>query len=306
MKKSIIRRIKTIEDNESWFLRMVRKMGRDHERTILAYFATELQTTNGVVLSGFANIRAALAISRLDQQFQIDRMKLATDMAERLIRQSTGVTSGFKTYVKREQEFANIQEKVLSKTRDYLGFRLEGQPSTELGGVIKEGLLNETIVKADYLKDIKIKLLNSINRGNITIGGLITDFKGSIAGTTQKQGTVESWFRTAAFDTFANVDRMVANDTATDLGLNWAVFSGGIIKTTRPFCRCRNGIVYSREKIATWKDLDFAGKPQNYDPFTDLGGYNCRHILDWVDEFTAKAISEQSGRPIDSLDCNQS
>jgi hypothetical protein len=305
MNKNIRNRIKRIEDNESWLLRMVRKMGREHEAAIINFFATELKPTNGVLVSGFENIRAALNLSKLDQQFVVDRTKLATAMAERLIQHSTGVTSGFATYVQRVQDFENVQEKVLAKTREYIGFRLEGQPSTERGGIIKEGLLNETIVKADYLREVKVKLLNSINRGDITIGQLINDFKGTIAGNTERQGTVESWFRTAAFDTFANVDRMVANDTATDLGLNWGVFSGGIIKTTRQFCRCRNGIVYTREKIASWKDLDFTGKPQNYDPFTDLGGYNCRHVLDWVDENTANAISKQSGRPINSLDCNQ-
>jgi len=103
-------------------------------------------------------------------------------------------------------------------------------------------------------------------------------------------GMLERYFNTNTFDLFQRLDRSVQNIYAERLGLNYAVYSGTVMDTTRPFCEARVNKVFSRKEIAGWANLQFAGKPKMYDPFMDCGGHNCRHHLSWVSDEVAKYL----------------
>lgn len=77
--------------------------------------------------------------------------------------------------------------------------------------------------------------------------------------------------------------------TKTEIGL-YAIYSGGLTSDSRPFCEERNGKVYTRAEIETWRDLEWEQKPQNYNPFKDLGGDGCRHKLDWISKQLAEIL----------------
>lgn len=105
-------------------------------------------------------------------------------------------------------------------------------------------------------------------------------------------GMLERYFNTNTFDLFQRLDRSVQNIYAERLGLNYAVYSGTVMDTTRPFCEARVNKVFSRKEIAGWASLQFSGKPKLYDPFMDCGGHNCRHHLSWVSDETAKYLAK--------------
>ena len=92
-------------------------------------------------------------------------------------------------------------------------------------------------------------------------------------------GLVERRFNTFAYDSYQQADAQTQDFYAVKLQLPAALYLGGEIATTREFCHQRQGNVYTREEIADWANLDFAGKNPDYNPFTDRGGYNCRHHL---------------------------
>jgi hypothetical protein len=56
-------------------------------------------------------------------------------------------------------------------------------------------------------------------------------------------------------------------------------YVGGVIQTSRGFCRSHNNKVYTRKQIETiWRGNSWGGKsPGN--PFIVRGGYNCRHFF---------------------------
>lgn len=56
-------------------------------------------------------------------------------------------------------------------------------------------------------------------------------------------------------------------------------YVGGVIQTSRGFCRSHNNKVYTRKEIETiWRSQTWGGKaPGN--PFIVRGGYNCRHLF---------------------------
>jgi hypothetical protein len=91
-------------------------------------------------------------------------------------------------------------------------------------------------------------------------------------------------FENKSIDLFPVVDRDAGERFRNELGLRHAIYQGGIIKTSRPFCIERNNKVFTVEEIASWALLDFQGKSNPYNPFKDCGGYNCRHQLDWISD----------------------
>ena len=113
-------------------------------------------------------------------------------------------------------------------------------------------------------------------------------------------GLTEAHYYRTTFDIFQQYDRSVSKEYADQLELNYAVYSGTTMSNTRPFCSERVGKVFSREEIEAWKNETFQGKPTNYNPATDLGGYNCRHSLDWISD----ELAESFGRDV-AADQNQ-
>lgn len=97
---------------------------------------------------------------------------------------------------------------------------------------------------------------------------------------TGATGIFSEVFKDTLQDVVATTDRMVTDAYADRLGLEFAIYSGNIIATTRPFCRSRAGKVFHRSEIAKFDPP--TAKPPGYNPFTMLGGYNCRHRLSWI------------------------
>lgn len=108
------------------------------------------------------------------------------------------------------------------------------------------------------------------------------------------QGMLERHWRTNSFDLYQRIDRTANLVYADRLGLDYAIYSGTLEEDSRPFCIARVNKVFSREQIAGWEKLQFQGKPKiGYDPFTDCGGFNCRHHLSWVSDEIAERLKER-------------
>ena len=107
------------------------------------------------------------------------------------------------------------------------------------------------------------------------------------------QGMLERHWKTNSFDLYQRIDRTANLIYADKLGLNYAIYSGTLMKDSRPFCVARVNKVFSRPQIAAWENLQFAGKPKTgYDPFTDCGGHNCRHHLSWISDEIAERLNK--------------
>jgi hypothetical protein len=105
------------------------------------------------------------------------------------------------------------------------------------------------------------------------------------------QGMLERHWRTNSFDLYQRIDRTANLVYADRLGLDYAIYSGTLEEDSRPFCIARVNKVFSRPEIKSWENLNFQGKPAvGYDPFTDCGGFNCRHHLSWVSDEIAQYL----------------
>jgi hypothetical protein len=177
-------------------------------------------------------------------------------------------------------KLAPIQSQVKETLGAWLGL-------TERGAVAENGYLDTLLKDATVKNGIKNMVLKSV----ISQGGY-NDLKKTLAvhieGNKEQTGALQRYYRNFAYDTYSVADRTAGKITADKLKFNYAIYEGGLIEASRDFCKEHNGNVYSREEIADF--MPEKAIPPNYDPFTDLGGYGCRHHLNWVPDAVAFAL----------------
>lgn len=149
------------------------------------------------------------------------------------------------------------------------------------GNIVPEGFIDS------FIKDpsIKRELKSYAYKAQSSVKGLEEfkkGFRDIIKGTENSSGVVKRYYNTYSYDTYQQADAVLQNQYSTKLGLTAALYLGGVIEGTRPFCKERNGKVWIKSEIETWATLTFSGKPKNYDPFQDRGGYGCRHHLNYI------------------------
>lgn len=149
------------------------------------------------------------------------------------------------------------------------------------GKAAKDGFLDTFVKDQSILRELKQYGYKSQAAG-IGVEEFKQGFKDMIVGTEAKNGSLMRYYQTFAFDTYQQADATIQDFYAKKLELEAALYLGGEITGTRLFCHERNGKVFLRSEIESWRGLKFQGKPANYDPFQDRGGYNCRHHFNWI------------------------
>jgi len=151
------------------------------------------------------------------------------------------------------------------------------------------GIVKNNVKPNGYLdtliKDPRIK--NQIR--NIAVKEIITQggynqakeaVQTYVAGNKEKAGALQSYARNFVYDLYSQVDGANSQVYADKLNLDYAIYEGGLIKTSRKFCIDKNGKVFTREEIEKFNPTE--AKPPDYNPFLDRGGYGCRHHYNWI------------------------
>jgi hypothetical protein len=157
-----------------------------------------------------------------------------------------------------------------------------------------------------------IQAVKSIVMSSISAGLTLPMLRTAVEEVVLRRGggLLKNLFEEKLPDPYVKIDRFIGQKYATDLQLNYAIYQGGTIGTSRDFCIERNNKVFSRDEILkfgtpndrfggyTDKSLgEFQGKTDPYDPLTDCGGYNCRHSWDHIsDELAFHLRPELKGR----------
>jgi hypothetical protein len=193
--------------------------------------------------------------------------------------------------------FETVADKVkkISKGMDPL-YRAIGL--SKEGKIIPDGFLSKLFSTQSELlqNDVKNYVIESLaNQSNYK--EFLSGFKQLIEGNEVKDGKLLHYYRQYAYDVHTKVARLTDDYFATQLGLNYAVYSGTEMKTSRPFCKggedkyhghfdSKIGKVFSREEMLKWKEIPmWEGKypvGDEYNPLMDMGGANCHHLPRWI------------------------
>jgi hypothetical protein len=148
----------------------------------------------------------------------------------------------------------------------------------------------EKNILQDGLQAQVINPLSEIMNQNINSGGKFSGFleqiRNYIRGNEEVEGRAMRYTRTFLKDALFNYARTYQIAVTKDLGLEWFLYSGGVMDKTRDFCLERTGRFFTQTEIEKWADEDWAGKKQGTTSatiFIYCGGWNCGHQLIPVD-----------------------
>lgn len=266
------------------FLSKARRFQRAVSAKILNEWLPELSAIEGNIANNRSNLRAVNRLDRIAREVsELEGAELATWYVQRLQRLGTFTAGYYSTLnigepIRLQRAYQRAASSLLFR------FGYDGEK------FIRGGFIYDLTQANEPLRQIKAEALRAIGNEQSFrefMKSMKTYINGKVGG---KQGLYERYFRTAAYDTFQQFDRKLNKDLADDLGLEWAIYDGTLIKRSRPFCIERLGKAYHKTEIEQWANLDFAGKSDPYDPFLDLGGHECKHTLRWITEDRAKEL----------------
>lgn len=251
----------------------------DLANELIAEFVDALRTENGIILNDAQNNRLVSIIDKVFDSFnEKQNLRLVVEMVNNIQTINALNSDHFaELYTK---PIKTMAEQIQKSVNNRFGINADG--SLQRSGYMM-GLLDDVTVR-NAIKQVAFKGVQT-STGWKEFAGQLSEF---IEGNKDKAGIFKRFYRNYAYDVYSQADRLNSSQYADRLKLNYAIYEGGIIKTSRKFCRERDGKVFTREEIMKFK-LDEAAPP-DYDPITDLGGYGCRHYLNWISEDLAFAL----------------
>lgn len=144
----------------------------------------------------------------------------------------------------------------------------------------------EQYILRDGLQSQVIGPLSQILNQNVNSGGqfsgFLTQIRDYIKGNDHVEGRAMRYTRTYLRDTVFTYSRTFQQSITNDLGLEFYLYSGGLMDTSRPFCTERNGQYFSHKEVESWASMEWAGKKSGTTTssiFLFAGGWNCNHQL---------------------------
>jgi hypothetical protein len=170
--------------------------------------------------------------------------------------------------------------------------------------IIKDSWLHG-ITAQEEIKQRIVGRLSAALQSGMGLKEFRETFKNDFLDTKTGLGYASRYFNQKTGDLFMKFDRSVQQVYSQELKLNYRIYSGtlmepvkGKTKGTRPFCRQRLNNIYSTTEIEKWRNLEFAGRVDPYDPFIDCGSVNCRHNWSVISD-ELKETLEKKGRKVD-------
>lgn len=156
-------------------------------------------------------------------------------------------------------------------------------------------LLNKDHIAAQAMQALRNELVNSVGN-QLSFPRMIDRITEAYSGN---DGELLKYVKRVSRDAFAISDSSYSMLVASELGINWFRYEGGIVKNTRDFCKERDGKFWHIDEIRSWASDDWQGKNPKTTPdnITVLrGGFNCLHAFIPADvaQVPAMAIERQN------------
>jgi hypothetical protein len=134
-------------------------------------------------------------------------------------------------------------------------------------------------VDSQFLAPAKSVLEGSVSTG-ASWSSTVEELKRIVVGDEEIEGKLYRYAKQTASDAFSITDRTYTNAIAEDLDLEFFLYAGDTIQTTRPFCDERVGKYFHYKEIEEFANEDWAGKIDATNAetiFIYAGGWNCKH-----------------------------
>ena len=280
LKKLFRERDKLIESINARFEAQVKDSQRTLLRMFMEKFADKLQFDDQKrIVNNQYNRTLLLSVDKLFTEFGKSENPLLMGQMIGGVMNVMDFNAKFYSNLTPNAKLLPIKAKVLENVRGWLGIEAN---ATKPNGYL------DTLVKAEQVKAQLKQSVMKMVYGQEGYDSTRKQLNKLIEGDRDGLGALQKYHRNFSYDLYSQIDRATAKTYADDLKFNFAIYEGGLIETSRPFCKEHNGNVYHRTEIEAF-DPKVAKQP-DYNPFTDLGGYECRHHLNWIPDSLAKAL----------------
>lgn len=284
------RRIKEAESSGAFMDALVRSLQATFYGLLIDWVAGKIETVDGRMKYSASNIGKVAGVYLLFDRFARSYQKTVLggilDRAGRLF----GLNRDY---------FEAVMEKPVEESVEDAARRLALKRwgyNTTTKQLIPGGYM-EALFKNQGVARNVAGLVNRAIAGQMSLADFQKQFRKLFVGTPGN-GMLERHWKTNSYDLFARIDRAANLVYADRLGLNYAIYSGTVKDTTRPWCEKHVNKVLSREEIDAWKGQTWAGKIQvGYDPYLDAGGFNCRHHWSFISDTVAGHIRPEIKQP---------
>ena len=223
-------------------------------------------------------------LNEIDEVFKEYNKKEGRQTIELLLQSVTSIMSFNQGYFQALDGNARTL-KVMPKVKDFMkGWLGIKGDAVEPNGYIDKLIANDPAKIA--LKNTAMKIVI----GQEGFEDAKKQIQTLVEGNPKTMGAFEKHQKNFAFDLYSQIDRATSDVVRNDLGFEFAVYEGGIIESSRIFCEEHDGKIFHITEIKKFNPKE--AKPPNYNPITDLGGFGCRHHLNWISVSLAKAMGK--------------
>ena len=267
------RRIKEASNSSAFMDALVRSLQAALYGLVIDWVSGKIETVDGKMKYSASNLGKVaglyLLFDRFSKSYQKTVLGGILDRAARIF----GLTKEYYNEIKPAPE--SVQDAARRLTLQRWGYNVNTKELIP-GGYMEKLFANEGVARN------VAGLVNRAIAGKMSLADFQKQFRKVFIGKPG-QGMLERYWKTNSFDLFQKIDRAANLVYADRLGLEYAIYSGTVMDTTRPWCENHVNKVFSRDEIDPWKNQSWQGKITiGYDPYLDAGGFNCRHHWSFI------------------------
>lgn len=202
--------------------------------------------------------------------------------------------------------------KGFSTIRDRIHRRTANQMGLSSSGVTPGGFIARAFVVDGMLEAIRSVVTSSI-AGRSTQPELLRALRIEVKGTADRDGIATQELGELLVDTYTQADRNGSTGYGQALKFKWFTYEGGLIETSRQFCKERDGKVFNTVEAEEWRHdphLPRTTKEKQtgvligYTPVANLGNayganetsmgrWRCRHRVRFISDQMAKRLAPE-------------
>jgi len=269
--------------------RDVSKAERELFLRLLDDIFSQLDFENGAIANNTGNY---LLLTRLDNAFKSWQNEVMNPVMSNFVKDLFAIAEMTGIYY---QDYA--AEKIINDIAASNELLRAALGIDSKGNLIKGSILYDISGVPTVKQEAKALFLQSVT-SNQTFKELTKTFKDFIRGKEGNKGAINTYFNSRAsgfaYDLFNKVAEVKNEQFRENLGLQYFIYVGDVIKDSRTFCIKKAGKVFAVIEADTeWPtDPDLIGKGSGipYTPRIDRGRWNCRHRIRYISEELAKKL----------------
>jgi len=287
LKQLVDDRFKNIERLEGWTDRQFKTMQEELLKLVEKYMRG-FDREAGIIVRNVENISKVNKIDAvIFPEFEKEFLKpFLQELGERMLKMQQFNEKYFAALGFKASGIDKIQKR-LDWISEMVGIK---------GNSIIKGSFLDTLSDIPSVKgDIKLFAMQQIGNPASTAKNIREGLTQIVTGSKEVGGTIERGIRKYTHDTLFKLDAAIDETYAQGFGLEYFVYQGTEIDTSRQFCIDRMGKVFSIKDTESWYDDDNLPKQKGeertaYNPLIDRGRWNCRHYIRWITKERAAAL----------------